>query len=215
MTYTIYALTDPRTGADRYVGVTKRGTRTRLSAHIRTSVYGHGGRKVKTHKACWIRALHAIGLKPGIRELEQTDQRWREQQWIKRLRAQGADLTNSTNGGEGSGYNLTPEHIAKIVAAKKGKKQRPMDPAVRPNMARMPRVRSQDERSRIADKLRGHAVSSETREKIAASLRGRKPPEKAVENARKANTGKPLTDERKAKIASALKAAWVRRRAAA
>lgn len=69
-------------------------------------------------------------------------------------------LCNLTDGGEGpSGFIPDPNHIARLAEISS---QRP---------------RPDDERRRISEALMGHAVSPETREKIAAKHRGRTLPD--------------------------------------
>lgn len=112
--YLIYGLVDPRDGQLRYIGKSSSGRR-RPQAHGSPSYLARD----TTYKANWIRSLKSLGLsykiviihefqEPEILGLAETF-------WIAYFRGLGAKLTNLTDGGEG--YNLTPEHKAKIQDA--------------------------------------------------------------------------------------------------
>jgi hypothetical protein len=109
---TVYSLSDPRTDQVRYVGITgnlKRRFRNHLNCFDRT------------HRACWIKSLTSIGLKPIIVILEQVDRYFddAERAWILGFRQAGADLTNLTDGGDGTfGRLFTNEAIEKMKSAK-------------------------------------------------------------------------------------------------
>lgn len=137
LTY-IYALSEPETGAIRYVGKTSRSPAKRLAQHIcRTSL------TPKRHSCRWIAGLVNRGLKPAMEVLEivPDDGDWQaaERRWISYYRESGASLVNLTDGGEGVGGYVWPsgrreemrqrfkgrqfddEWRAKISAAKKGR----------------------------------------------------------------------------------------------
>lgn len=104
MVYTIYGLYEP-TGAIRYIGYTSKGLKERLKSHLgilRPSKAVVGRR---CHRICWLQSLKDKGFKPIIREIDTTDTLEKalclEVYWISTYRKTGADLTNSTNGGEG------------------------------------------------------------------------------------------------------------------
>jgi hypothetical protein len=90
----IYALTDPRTGAVRYVGKANR-PESRLRGHLKD--------RNDCHRVHWLRQLREEGLRPGILILEEVEQdAWQdaERNWIEHY---GFDnLVNETRGGEGS-----------------------------------------------------------------------------------------------------------------
>ena len=121
--YAIYGLTDPRETDDikrvRYVG--KGPPLIRYRCHISCA-----RREVRRHCYNWLRNVLAADLLPGQRILEWTTARdgsEREQVWIRSLREQGADLTNGTDGGEGTpGLVFSPQHHAKLCAARVGRK---------------------------------------------------------------------------------------------
>lgn len=118
MKWTIYALKDPATGCVRYVGFTSRTLSVRMYAH-----FGHAKAGQRTHKAVWILSLISAGLKPVIEVLETGyGSGWgkAERFWIEFYRAAGSQLTNLTDGGEGTpGYNgwanLTAEQRSTIA----------------------------------------------------------------------------------------------------
>jgi len=98
----IYALCDPLTEEVRYIGKTKRKAHTRLRNHITEAK-----RRIKlTHKANWVYSLLCKNLEPTMSVLEVVadGENWeeREKWWIVFAREQGFDLTNLTDGGEGT-----------------------------------------------------------------------------------------------------------------
>lgn len=117
----IYGLHDPRDGALRYVGKATNPTQ-RLRRHLARSRRGE-----RTHKAAWLRSLLALGLEPTVGIVEKTTERkWQERErfWISHFKAAGAQLTNSTDGGEGGatmkGKKFTAEHRKALSEAFKG-----------------------------------------------------------------------------------------------
>lgn len=107
MNVTIYVLVDPRDGEVRYVGQTKRTLGRRLGGHIAVS------KRLRTHRDCWIAGMMACGVRPEITEIETCGEDWpeRERFWIAHFRSAGVDLTNRTEGGEGtSGVSQSEEN---------------------------------------------------------------------------------------------------------
>jgi hypothetical protein len=93
----IYTLTDPRTNQVRYVGKTKQLLKFRFNNHY--TLYNH-----KYYKACWIKSLRSLNLKPIIEiidEVEENNWKFWEQYWISQFKTWGFKLTNMTNGGDG------------------------------------------------------------------------------------------------------------------
>ncbi len=88
----IYALVDPRDGAVRYVGVSKK-VQARLAQHLS---------EIQNSKRAWLSELKASGLSPEIKILETVEIEGdidsssleREQYWINTLLQLGAPLTN-------------------------------------------------------------------------------------------------------------------------
>lgn len=91
-------LRDPRTNEIRYVGKTVQSLAKRLGAHI------HNSAEKRTHRDCWIAGLLMAGSRPTIEKIDVAGDDWadKERYWIKFYRDAGADLTNRTDGGEGS-----------------------------------------------------------------------------------------------------------------
>ena len=109
----IYVLYDPRTPDEiRYVGKTHQKPGRRLKRHV------SDGRQGKpSHCARWIAQLLGLGLRPTMTVIETgVDDGWKEaeRRWIAVYRAQGAPLTNITDGGEGtSGWTPSTEDCAR------------------------------------------------------------------------------------------------------
>lgn len=107
----IYSLSDPNTLEVRYVGVTKKNPKLRLTEHIYESRIG-----TKTHKCNWIRKLLK---KDSLPILEMVDyvplEEWDfwEQHWISQFKQWGFSLTNGTLGGGGRLGNAGWKHTAK------------------------------------------------------------------------------------------------------
>lgn len=184
--YSIYALTDPRTRAIRYVGVTRCTLQKRLGDHIRKSRCGE-----KTHRATWIRSLLALNLKPEISLLETTESGIeREIFWIQAMRDAGHDLTNGTNGGEG--FGIWTDEARRQASKRSTGRQFSLETRQKISMAHKGRVHSEATKERLRaintgkrygplspatiEKMRqsklGHAVSEETRKKISEKLTG-------------------------------------------
>lgn len=91
----IYALAEPTDGAVRYVGKASRYARSRLTVHLKQAT---AGSDLPVH--VWLRSL---GCEPRLVILERdvSDRDNAERDWIRRLRAEGADLLNVLAGGTG------------------------------------------------------------------------------------------------------------------
>lgn len=140
MTDYIYALLCPE-GEIRYIGKSTDPT-ARLRAHISKARTG----QTKHHAANWIRSLIAQGQKPSVEVLLQVPEGEPWEQYEIRLiaefKAEGHRLTNSTGGGDGF-FDVSPEAIAKRVAAHKITR---MQPAYRARMREiMTEVRNRPE----------------------------------------------------------------------
>ena len=92
MTYKIYTLNDPATGAPFLVGRTTRPLPLRLSGHISGArLFKAGGR---TEKGALIRDILARGERPEILLLEETTDPEREEWYINLFAKAGIPLTN-------------------------------------------------------------------------------------------------------------------------
>lgn len=92
----IYTLNCPKTGIARYVGKSNDPKR-RFSSHLNDSAV--------TKKTCWIKSLILNGLLPKMEIIDEVDiNDWekKEIQYIKILKACGADLLNMNQGGIGA-----------------------------------------------------------------------------------------------------------------
>ena len=174
----IYTLSDPRTTAVRYVGVTFR-RKARMHEHI-----SHAVRGGNTYRDRWIRSLITAGIRPFYQVIQAGQgEGWEEAErhWIAHYRL-CAKLVNCTDGGEGlPGYVPTPELRQKWSAMRAGVPYAP---------GRVP-------------PMRGKNHTPEAREKIRATSLGRRhtPTSKAKLSA--AHTGKRLTPEHRAKLSVA------------
>lgn len=107
----IYVLKDPRSGKVRYVGKTVRPLNERLKRHLKE-------KNLHTRKFNWIRSLKAIGLVPVIELVEICSiSNWesREQSWITYYKKYGHELTNSTDGGDGSNGCDPSQYTRKLL----------------------------------------------------------------------------------------------------
>ncbi len=119
-TVLIYGLYDPRTDALRYIGKTKSARcKVRLMEHCSSKTI-----KQRHHRSVWIQSLLKLGLKPEMRVIEETtEQCWQERErfWVEYFRHRGADLTNTTDGGDGGatmrGKTFSDDHRKAISAA--------------------------------------------------------------------------------------------------
>ena len=111
----IYGLYDPRSDELRYVGKAS-DFELRLYQHIKDAKAGQ-----KTYRSNWIRSLLELGMIPAIKLLGySTVNSWQEDEkaWIAKVKKEGANLTNLTEGGEGIlGYNHSEETRNKISQA--------------------------------------------------------------------------------------------------
>lgn len=120
MTHLVYGYLDPRTDVLRYIGKSSRGLQRPRQ------FVSHSNRCL-----AWIKSLAAAGLKPTIVVLEELPAgatfeqlNAAERRCIAYARScLGADLTNLTDGGDGSpgfGFKRSPETKARMSAAQIG-----------------------------------------------------------------------------------------------
>lgn len=162
----IYTLSSELTGEVRYVGVTTNA-KVRLSLHLSRA----RNNKTKTHKDNWIRSLLASNINVIMTEIESGQgPTWqeREQYWIAHYRGTGADLTNATDGGDGTiGRTLSDEHKAQISTKSKERRDSP-ETRMKKSMA-----------------LKGRStgpLSEETKKKLSAAHKGRVKSEQEILN---------------------------------
>ncbi len=115
--YIVYALKDPRTQEIRYIGKSTSGMRRALQHKDSSSL------KKICHKNNWIKSLLSSGLMYQIDILqecasnEETIQQ--EVYWIKFHKEAGANLTNLTDGGEGTLGRLASEETRQLISLAK------------------------------------------------------------------------------------------------
>jgi hypothetical protein len=175
MLHTIYALVDPRTGAVRYVGVTKGRISKRLWEHQKCAT---SGSILPVHR--WLRKLSSQGTAPQVIVIEQTEDRLRECYWISYYREQGIKLLNCTDGGDGL-WNPSEETRRRLSESHKGQKP------------------TEEHKAKLSAFFKGKPISEETKRKIGQSNKGkpRSAELRAVLSAR--NMGKKLSPESIAK----------------
>lgn len=120
----IYALTFD--GPIRYVGQTRGSLRVRLDGHRQNAREGKPA-ELRRPVVQWMREI-GPGLVRGVvlERCEASELDERERYWIARLRAQGHDLLNVTDGGAGPrGWHHHPETIASLSKLARGRQYSP------------------------------------------------------------------------------------------
>lgn len=195
--FIIYGVCDPRDGSIRYVGRTSGPLKKRLGKHYYKATDG-------THRGNWFVSIHAAGTKPDafvLEEVDAVDVNEAESFWIAYFRSVGADLVNSTSGGDGSvlanatsfraGKAISREMIEKGLATKRTRAyiREPISDATREKLAAAKR-----------GKTRG-PMPEATKQKIAASQIGVPKKPLSMEVRAKLSDirrGKPWTESRRA-----------------
>lgn len=112
-TTNIYILIDPVTDCVRYVGKANN-VHKRYFAHLKD--------RRTHHRSCWIKGLSNKGLKPIVEVVDTVSKNeWQfwEKYYISLFKSWGFDLTNVSEGGEGSEH--TEETRKRMSDRKKGK----------------------------------------------------------------------------------------------
>jgi hypothetical protein len=167
----VYALIDPLTKAVRYIGMTRKTPQVRLALHQKRARAGE-----QYHVSTWLRSLPS--MTPEILVLEEASAdalASRERYWIKHYRAQGADLCNHTDGGEGQpGLRHSAETRKRMSASHMGKRPTPEQRQRQSEAAkkRWASVSAED-RKKAMSHLSGRPVSQAQRDAVAASNRRR------------------------------------------
>lgn len=179
----IYVLIDPGIEEIRYVGWTSKTLEIRLRAHLNS--------RRNTHKDAWLRKLEREGLQVRISLVQQvpTDQGPQaECYWISYFRSIGCNLTNLTEGGEGTfGYQFSEESRAKMRESWTKRRDRP-------------RTRK--------------SPTKETREKLRQATLRQFESQVARDAVSKVHKGKEISPEHKSKLSTSTKKRWVEWRAA-
>jgi hypothetical protein len=206
MTSTVYLLRDPRDDTPRYVGITKHSLKKRLSRHISVE------NRETDHRSNWIRQLISLGLSPVIELLEVVEDSQRidsEQAWILGFRQIGANLVNSTDGGEGI-INPSQETRIKLRNKRLGR-HCSEGTKMKLRLARSSQVFTPEmwERHSLSHaKLRGVKRPLSVGIKISSAKMGHTVSEESRNKMRLAKLGKKATEETKQKM----RATWIARR---
>lgn len=172
-TYTLYTLSSSASPHGvRYVGITKNA-KQRLRGHLKAA---NDNTKVH-HRANWIRSVLADGNEIVMNVLEtglsEGEAKRLEIATIARMRTDGIDLVNATDGGDGvRGYVFTPEARRKISLAGIGRRHKP-ESIERTAAAHRGKFVSAETRRRIAEAASN--ISDETRSKLAEAARNSSP----------------------------------------
>lgn len=189
----IYALLDPRDQSVRYVGQTSKALPARLKTHIKDC------RTVKNHRACWVKHLVSLDLKPAMFLLEEVPgEFWQEAErfWIAHFAATGARLTNSTNGGDELKV-FTPAVRAKMGEAVREAWERPGY-----------RERARESHLGKSPGNKGKKASPELRARLSVANKGRPSPMKGKNHkpearAKMSVAKRHMSEETRAKMAAA------------
>ena len=201
----IYGLHDG-SGEIRYVGMTVGQLGERRRAHRKVARKGD-----PTRRGAWTRSVLARGGDIVIVQLARGDwtqtEAWDlEREWIARLRADGADLTNMTSGGGGA--RDLPEDLRRQMSIKAGgtlrgrKKDPGVGAAISHGLKQYYREHP-EAREQISLRQQGRIVSDEARAKLSAARRGRPLSQEHRDAIAASGRGKTLSDTTKKKISEA------------
>lgn len=213
----IYGLVDPLDpGHVRYVGMACRPERPFI--HSR---WAHWARTRPSHFVHWIRKLHAEGREYVVlvlRELHPTLTRQQvggaERLIIRALRGHGHQLTNVSPGGEGGRVGgITPESRARISAAL-ARRTVSAETRARIGAASARRVKTPEWRAKISATLKGRKLTTEELAQRLGNQRalGAVHSETSKERQRAAMTGRKVSPETRARMCTAQRAAWAKRK---
>lgn len=218
--FLVYGLTDPRTGAIRYIGKSSSGMR-------RPAQHGHASRlRDATHKSAWIKALRAEGFDYGVEVLTRLDSPRalsdEERGWIAIGRVEGWDLTNATDGGDGQSRDWRPSEAQRRAVAEANRRRvhtreererrsvgiRAAIAAGRFKPGKRFGPLSEETKRKLSEARKGRSIPPEIRAKIGAAGRGRKATPEARANMSAAQRGRKRTigAEARARLAAAAKA---------
>lgn len=111
----IYVLCEPDGETIRYVGWTMN-----LKRRFRSHIYEAKRRRYITHKNNWIFSLLQRGEQPVMKQIDAIppygDRSTAEQKWIAHFRSLGCELTNGTDGGEGTPGLVLSEDAKKKIS---------------------------------------------------------------------------------------------------
>lgn len=156
----------------RYIGRTKNDTPDkRYQRHVKNALGGSS-----EHVYNWIRKVLREGDEVVVSCLESNLSYYqsgkREKHYIAHYRSLGFDLTNKTDGGEGTlGWHPSPEQLARRGVHRRG----------------VPHT--EEVRTQISQSSKGRIVSEETKAKLRITSTGQVHSKESVERTRLANTG--------------------------
>lgn len=169
---TVYALTDPRTGAVRYVGISV-DVQNRLRHHVYRCTHPHGNSALQK----WLSELGALNLTPKAIILDEhvAERYWEpaEKHWIAELAEAGCALTNATPGGWGKGRKRTAEERATLRAAfaKRSPEYFEKNTAILRERAKRPV--SAETRKKQSEARKRRVTKPETRMKMSAARKNK------------------------------------------
>lgn len=227
-TASIYTLSDPRVEAVRYVGVTVQTLPARLRGHLRY--------KGEDHRTAWVQSLVRDGVTPLITLIDTVsadDRASAEQRWIAHYRAEGADLTNGTDGGEGClGFKHSEKARAEMSRSRMGRpspnKGKTM-PLEQRELLRQATLRQYEEdptkREGVSRTHKGKTISDDHKEAVSEANKKRweewrasgqqvsdETREKLRQAARVRAPRKPINEETRAKMAETRRRYWAEKR---
>lgn len=181
MRHYVYTLSDPIDGKVFYVG---KGTNGRMRSHILKAVNGNHPNPNLQKKILNILDTGREVVTTKTAEFEDEDECFDAER--QQIAFHGLEnLCNRTSGGEGYlgvvrywlGKKMSPEHVARIVAAKTGRKDS-QETRSRKSEAHkgkgQPWLRTEEVRVKMAKTKRGQILSREHKDNIANALKGEK-----------------------------------------
>ncbi len=127
----VYALFDPSCGSMRYIGQTRQDIKTRMRRHKYDALrQKDDGWDDMTHRANWLRKVFSDNRLPEVEVIQvcsnPEEMNDFEKFWIEYFKSIGANLTNSTSGGEGGIVSREPSCSDERIVAlyKAGKKSK-------------------------------------------------------------------------------------------
>lgn len=187
----IYAMCEPGTGNVRYVG---------KANSVKARMKAHRNDKRTTRKCRWLAKLRRDGLEPTLIILEEAaPEAWEEaeRKWIAYYRVAGNDLTNHTDGGEGTS-GLDKDAREKLAAFQRGQWADPKRREILLGYARSP-----DRRKHISESLRGKPKSAEHLARLPQNQKGFKHSEAFRRKVSAAGVGRVQSEVTKDKIRAA------------
>lgn len=172
----IYALVENNTGLVRYVGFTTKSLIARFNSHLKLAMNNN-----QRHVYCWLRKIN-FDARVTLLAVIKPDEDWRleEQRWIKHYRSLGHDLTNTTDGGEGT-LGHSPSLQANLKRSKSllrwyennGPRHHTEETRKKIGQAGVGRKHTIATKEKMSISRIGHVVSQETRLKIRHAKLGK------------------------------------------